>query len=125
QSCVLPRAARQRGPVGVARRGTGRWRLGLPAVAGGIALRSAVFSLRNVVKSYQSGGAAFRLTIPRLDIMRGAKLAFVGESGSGKSTLLELLAMILRPTASDAFRFQPAQGSDSYDIAEAWDAADP
>ncbi|HLU07484.1 MAG TPA: ABC transporter ATP-binding protein [Woeseiaceae bacterium] len=57
--------------------------------------------------------------------MRGAKLAFVGESGSGKSTLLELLAMILRPTASDAFRFQPAQGSDSYDIAEAWDAADP
>jgi putative ABC transport system ATP-binding protein len=57
--------------------------------------------------------------------MRGAKLAFVGESGSGKSTLLELLAMILRPTTSDAFRFQPGQGSDSHDIAEAWDEADP
>jgi putative ABC transport system ATP-binding protein len=57
--------------------------------------------------------------------MRGAKLAFVGESGSGKSTLLELLAMILRPTTSDAFRFQPGRGGDGHDIAAAWDEGDP
>ncbi len=56
--------------------------------------------------------------------MPGAKLAFVGESGSGKSTLLELLAMILRPTTSDGFRFQPGQGADGYDIAAAWEAGD-
>ncbi|HEX6259086.1 MAG TPA: ATP-binding cassette domain-containing protein [Woeseiaceae bacterium] len=57
--------------------------------------------------------------------MRGAKLAFVGESGSGKSTLLELLAMILRPTTSETFRFQPEQGGNSHDIAQAWREGDP
>ncbi len=74
-----------------------------------------------MVKSYTAGGTEFRLSIPRLDVPRGAKLAFVGESGSGKSTLLELLAMILRPSNSDAFHFQPqAQGS-AHDIAAAWE----
>lgn len=77
-----------------------------------------------MVKSYQAGGAAFRLTIPRLDIAAGSKLAFVGESGSGKSTLLELLAMILRPTASEAFRFQPGPENAVEDIAGAWQSGD-
>jgi putative ABC transport system ATP-binding protein len=77
------------------------------------------------VKDYRAGGAAFCLTIPSLDIMPGAKLAFVGESGSGKSTLLELLAMILRPTSSDDFRFHPGQHGDDHDIAAAWRANDP
>jgi len=74
-----------------------------------------------VVKSYAAGGAEFRLTIPRLEIPAGARLAFVGESGSGKSTLLELLAMILRPSASEAFRFRPhgTHGAEQ-DIAAAW-----
>jgi putative ABC transport system ATP-binding protein len=77
-----------------------------------------------VVKSYAAGGAEFRLTIPRLDIGRGARLAFVGESGSGKSTLLELLAMILRPTASGTFVFRPRATGESHDIAAAWQSAD-
>jgi putative ABC transport system ATP-binding protein len=77
-----------------------------------------------VVKSYAAGGAEFRLSIPRLEIMRGAKLAFVGESGSGKSTLLELLAMILRPTESGAFVFRPRDHGEGHDIVAAWQSAD-
>lgn len=77
-----------------------------------------------MVKSYEAGGARFRLEIPRLDIVRGAKIAFVGESGSGKSTLLELLAMILRPTESGRFTFRPDAQGRQYDIAAAWRAVD-
>lgn len=65
------------------------------------------------------------MTIPRLDIRRGAKLAFVGESGSGKSTLLELLAMLLRPSASSDFYFQPQHDGDALDITAAWHAENP
>lgn len=66
----------------------------------------------------------FRLTVPRLDIASGAKLAFVGESGSGKSTLLELLAMILRPTASDEFYFRPGGDGGAHDLGLAWQNGD-
>lgn len=59
------------------------------------------------------------MTIPRLDIARGTKIAFIGESGSGKSTLLELLAMILRPTSYAEFTFRP-RGGHPYDIGEVW-----
>ena len=76
------------------------------------------------MKRYEAGGTQFRLDIPRLDILRGAKIAFVGESGSGKSTLLELLAMILRPTDSSVFTFCPQPNVDKYDIAAAWQTAD-
>lgn len=76
-----------------------------------------------MAKSYEAGGAQFRLTIPSLDIASGAKLAFVGESGSGKSTLLELLAMILRPNESDVFTFCPRPNDGTHDIAAAWESA--
>jgi putative ABC transport system ATP-binding protein len=72
------------------------------------------------VKTYSAGGAEFRLEIPRLDIERGAKLAFIGESGSGKSTLLELLAMILMPTRSAVFSFRPLPRGDARDIDDIW-----
>jgi len=65
------------------------------------------------------------LSIPALDVMAGAKLAFVGESGSGKSTLLELLAMILKPTECERFRFRPDVGGENHDIAAAWQDGDP
>ena len=75
-----------------------------------------------MVKSYRAGGTQFRLTVSSLDIQAGAKLAFIGESGSGKSTLLELLAMILRPSASDRFNFTIDTGTQ--DVMAAWNSAD-
>jgi len=77
-----------------------------------------------VTKSYAAGGAEYTLSIPRLDIRPGAKLAFVGESGSGKSTLLELLAMILRPDNIEAFSFKPDAERESIDIGTAWQTGD-
>src|SRR5690606_28812793 len=123
QGRVLPRAARQRGSVGVDRRRSGRRRLGLPARAGGLTLSDAVFALSHVEKTYDAGGTRFRLLIRRLEIARGGKIALIGESGSGKSTLLELLAMILQPTASETFRFSP-HPHETYDVAEIWQARD-
>ena len=76
------------------------------------------------MKRYEAGGAQFRLDVPRLDIVQGAKVAFIGESGSGKSTLLELLAMILRPTESGRFTFCPNQQGETLDIAGAWGCND-
>ena len=77
-----------------------------------------------MVKSYAAGGAKYTLSIPRLDIRPGAKLAFVGESGSGKSTLLELLAMILRPDRSELFSFKPDADRENIDIGVAWQSGD-
>jgi putative ABC transport system ATP-binding protein len=82
--------------------------------------RTAVFKLRDVAKTYKSGNTEFRLTVSRLDVLPGSKLAFVGESGSGKSTLLELLAMILQPTDCTEFHFQPQRGNETYDIDDCW-----
>ena len=77
-----------------------------------------------MTKRYVAGGTEFALSIPRLDIRPGAKLAFVGESGAGKSTLLELLAMILKPTASDGFSFSPGDDGETHDIAASWQSGD-
>lgn len=77
-----------------------------------------------MTKSYAAGGARYTLSVPRLDIRPGAKLAFVGESGSGKSTLLELLAMILRPDSVGTFSFKPDSETDSIDIGAAWQTGD-
>lgn len=74
-----------------------------------------------MVKTYSAGGTEFRLTISRLDVARGTKLAFIGESGSGKSTLLELLAMILRPTSHAEFTFRP-RADHPYDVGQVWQA---
>lgn len=83
-----------------------------------------VFSLRDVVKRYEAGGSEFRLEVPALDIVSGAKLAFVGESGAGKSTLLELLAMILQPDSSGQFLFHPRSQGEPHDVAAAWQRGD-
>ena len=81
--------------------------------------------MRDVEKIYNAGGTQFELSIPRLDIVRGAKIALIGESGSGKSTLLELLAMILRPTKTGAFSFCPLRGGPPSEIDAIWRERDP
>lgn len=71
-------------------------------------------------KTFSAGGTRFTLSIPRLDIARGAKLAFIGESGLGKSTLLELLAMILKPSGGGQFSFRPQADGTPHDVAAIW-----
>ena len=83
-----------------------------------------MFALRGVEKIYDAGGTRFQLSVPRLDVARGGKLALIGESGSGKSTLLELLAMILTPTTSGTFGFAPVPGEPASDVAEIWKSRD-
>jgi putative ABC transport system ATP-binding protein len=80
-----------------------------------------IYHLRDVTKTRESEGVAFRLNVPRLQIAQGEKIALIGESGCGKSTLLDMLAFILQPTAIGAFRFRPEQAGEPLDIADLWD----
>jgi putative ABC transport system ATP-binding protein len=82
--------------------------------------RVLIYHLRDVVKTREAEGVAFRLTVPSLQIAVGEKIALIGESGCGKSTLLDMLAFILKPTTSGAFRFRPERGAPPLDIASFW-----
>ncbi|MES9903706.1 MAG: ABC transporter ATP-binding protein [Sedimenticola sp.] len=79
-----------------------------------------IYHLRDVIKTRESEGTAFRLRVPSLQIALGEKIALIGESGCGKSTLLDMLAMILRPSNSGAFRFRPEAGANPLDIDRFW-----
>lgn len=64
----------------------------------------AVVELRDLQKSYGTGGAA----VPVLDgvnfeVKRGEFVCVVGPSGSGKTTLLKCIAGLLQPTAGWTF----------------------
>ncbi|MES9898256.1 MAG: ABC transporter ATP-binding protein [Sedimenticola sp.] len=82
--------------------------------------RVLIYHLRDVVKTRESEGTAFRLRIPSLQIALGEKIALIGESGCGKSTLLDMLAMISRPSHSGAFRFRPEAGAEPLNIDHFW-----
>ena len=77
-----------------------------------------IFQLSGVTKSWP-GEQGFYLTVPKLTIRRGEKVALVGFSGCGKSTLLDLLAMVLRPDDADEFAFATLDQK-RLNVAEAW-----
>jgi putative ABC transport system ATP-binding protein len=79
-----------------------------------------IYHMRDVVKTREAEGVAFRLRIPSLQIAMGEKIALIGESGCGKSTLLDMLAFILQPSEVGAFRFRPDRNADPLDIQAYW-----
>lgn len=81
-----------------------------------------MYYLRDVIKTRESEGMAFRLRVPSLQIAMGEKIALTGESGCGKSTMLDMLAFILKPSTIGAFRFRPAGGDEPLDIDAYWKA---
>jgi putative ABC transport system ATP-binding protein len=81
-----------------------------------------VYHLRDVVKTREAEGVAFRLRVPSLQIGVGEKIALTGESGCGKSTMLDMLAFILKPSASGAFRFRPEGDRKPIDVDAYWKA---
>lgn len=80
-----------------------------------------IYHLRDVVKTREDEGAAFRLRVPSLQIAMGEKIALIGHSGCGKSTLLDMLAFILQPSEIAAFRFRPERDEDPVNVAHCWD----
>ncbi|MEJ2467151.1 MAG: ATP-binding cassette domain-containing protein, partial [Candidatus Thiodiazotropha sp.] len=79
-----------------------------------------IYHLRDVVKTREAEGTAFRLRVPNLQIALGEKIALIGESGCGKSTLLDMLSMTLKPSEIGSFRFRPERGGEPVDISELW-----
>ncbi|MEJ2528671.1 MAG: ATP-binding cassette domain-containing protein [Gammaproteobacteria bacterium] len=89
-----------------------------------------IYHLRDVLKTRESEGVAFRLNVPSLQIAQGEKIALIGESGCGKSTLLDMLSFILQPSEVASFRFRPQNSgadqndnkvSEPLDIKRYWD----
>ena len=79
-----------------------------------------IYHLRDVVKTREAEGVAFRLRIPSLQIAMGEKIALIGKSGCGKSTLLDMLAFILQPSEVGDFHFRPERDEESLDINACW-----
>ena len=79
-----------------------------------------IYHLRDVVKTREAEGTAFRLRVPSLQIGMGEKIALIGHSGCGKSTLLDMLAFILRPSEASAFRFRPDNQDETINVADYW-----
>lgn len=82
--------------------------------------RALIYHLRDVVKTREAEGVAFRLRVPNLQIAVGEKIALIGESGCGKSTLLDMLVFILQPSEAGAFCFKPATEDEPRDVDDYW-----
>ena len=81
-----------------------------------------MYHLRDVVKTREAEGMAFRLRVPSLQISMGEKIALTGESGCGKSTMLDMLSFILRPSDIGAFCFRPAGVKKPLNVEAYWKA---
>src|SRR5210317_724222 len=81
-----------------------------------------VYHLRDVVKTREAEGMAFRLRVPSLQIAMGEKIALTGESGCGKSTMLDMLSFILQPSDIGAFCFRPAGEEKPLNVEAFWKA---
>lgn len=63
-----------------------------------------VLVARNLVKSYDEGGAAIHvLRDVSLHVERGEMVAIIGASGSGKSTLLHTLGLLDEPSSGSVY----------------------
>lgn len=80
---------------------------------------SAIYTLKNVIKSRVEDGVGFRLKIPEITIESRESIALIGHSGCGKSTLLDMLALALHPDESEQFLLSSSFGNTT-DVAELW-----
>jgi putative ABC transport system ATP-binding protein len=68
----------------------------------------ALFSLRNVVKVYDTGAGGFKaIKGISFDVRRGEFLGIVGKSGAGKSTLLNMISGVSEITSGELLFYAP------------------
>lgn len=82
-----------------------------------------VARIDGLAKTRRDSERSFTLTLPRLHLAPGDRLALVGASGSGKSTLIGLLALATSPDRAERFDFWASEGN-RLDAAAAWRSSD-
>jgi putative ABC transport system ATP-binding protein len=84
----------------------------------------ASLCVSNLTKTWQDGQRQVKVTLETLVLMAGNVQALVGPSGCGKSTVLGMLALVLRPDATDRFELCDATGvtKDLAPVLQCWDS---